>query len=148
MAAPFTPENEAMDIDPYLTFDGDCEAALQFYAQCLGGKVAQLHRYAGSPMDNAELPAEWKNKVMHGTVEAEGRRIMASDGGPGHPFKGYSGFSVSLNVPKDTARAERVFDALAAGGQVQMPFQKTFWSQGFGMLTDKFGVPWMVNCQE
>jgi PhnB protein len=137
-----------MDVQVYLTFDGNCEAALQFYAQCLGGKVAELHRYAGSPMDNAELPAEWKNRVMHGAVEAQGRRILASDGGPGHPFKGYSGFAVTLNMAKDTKGAEQAFNALAASGQVQMPFQKTFWSPGFGMLTDKFGVPWMVNCSE
>jgi PhnB protein len=137
-----------MDIQAYLTFNGDCEAALQFYAQCLGGKVAELHRYGGSPMDNAELPPEWKNKVMHGNVEAEGRRILGSDAGPGQPFKGYSGFSVTLNMGKDTKRAEQIFNALAAGGQTQMPFQKTFWSAGFGMLVDKFGVPWMVNCEE
>ena len=62
-------------------------------------------------------------------------------------FNGYSGILMSLNVPKDSARAQRVFDALAAGGQVQMPYAKTFWAEGFGMLTDKFGVPWMVNCQ-
>jgi PhnB protein len=137
-----------MDIDVYLTFNGNCEAALQFYAQCLGGKVSELHRYAGSPMDNAQLPAEWKNRVMHGSVEAQGRRILASDGGPGQPFKGYNGFSVTLNMAKDTKQAEQAFNALAAGGQIQMPFQKTFWSPGFGMLTDKFGVPWMVNCSE
>jgi PhnB protein len=137
-----------MDIDPYLTFNGNCEQALTFYATCLGGEITALHRYAGTPMDNAELPPEWKNKVMHGAVRAEGKRIMGSDGGPGYPFKGYSGFSVSLNIAKDPARAERVFNALAAGGQVQMPFQKTFWSPGFGMLTDQFGVPWMVNCEE
>ena len=137
-----------MEIEVYLTFNGNCETALQFYAQCLGGKVAELHRYAGSPMDNAELPAEWKNKVMHGKVEAQGHRILASDSGPGQPFKGYSGFSVTLNMGKDTKRAEEVFNALAAGGQVQMPFQKTFWSPGFGMLVDKFSVPWMVNCNE
>jgi PhnB protein len=81
-------------------------------------------------------------------VEAQGRRILASDGGPGHPFKGYSGFSVTLNMAQDRQGAERAFNALAAGGQVQMPFQKTFWSAGFGMLTDRFGVPWMVNCGE
>jgi PhnB protein len=136
-----------MNVEPYLTFNGNCETALEFYKQCLGGKVVALHRYAGSPMDNAELPAEWKNKVMHATFEIDGQHFMGSDGGPGFQFKGYSGFSMSLNVPKDPARAERVFKALAEGGQVQMPFQKTFWAAGFGMLTDKFGVPWMVNCE-
>jgi PhnB protein len=138
----------AMQIEPYLTFNGNCEQALEFYAQCLGGKVQFMQRYGGSPMDNAELPADWKNKVMHATVEAEGQRFMASDAMPGQPFGGYSGISMSLNIPKDSARAKRVFEALAAGGQVQMPFGKTFWAEGgFGMLTDKFGVPWMVNCE-
>jgi PhnB protein len=147
MAIQSTKERTHMNINTYLTFDGNCEAAMEFYAQCLGGKIAVLHRYAGSPMDNAQLPAEWKNKVMHATLEAEGQRLMASDGGPGHPFKGYSGFAISLNISGDTARAERAFNALAAGGQIQMPYQKTFWATGFGMLTDKFGVPWMVNCE-
>jgi PhnB protein len=137
-----------MQIEPYLTFNGNCEQALEFYAQCLGGKVQFMQRYGGSPMDNAELPAEWKNKVMHATVDAEGQRFMGSDAMPGQPFAGYSGISMSLNIPKDSARAKRVFEALAAGGQVQMPFGKTFWAEGgFGMLTDRFGVPWMVNCE-
>ncbi len=136
-----------MQIQTYLTFNGQCEQAFEFYAQCLGGKVTFLQRYAGSPMDNAELPADFKNKVLHATFEAEGQKIMGSDGGPGHPFPGYSGFSVSLNLPKEAAKGKKAFDALAAGGQVQMPFQKTFWAEGFGMLTDKFGVPWMVNCE-
>jgi PhnB protein len=136
-----------MDINPYLSFDGNCEAALEFYTQAIGGKVLMVHRWGGSPMDDGKLPPEWKNKVMHATFEVEGQRLMASDGGPGHPFKGYSGFTISLSVPKDAARAKRIFDALAAGGRVDMPFAKTFWSEGFGMLTDKFGVPWMVNCE-
>src|SRR5512132_1840947 len=98
-----------MKVEPYLTFNGNCEAALEFYTRCLGGKVVALHRFAGSPMDNAELPAELKNKVMHATFEVDSQRFMASDGGPGYQFKGYSGFSMSLNVPKDPAGAERVF---------------------------------------
>lgn len=137
-----------MDIEPYLTFNGDCEAALDFYTQCLGGKVTMLHRYAGTPMDNEQLPPEWKNKVMHATFEAEGQRLMASDNVPGQPFKGYSGFSISINIPKDAARGAQVFTALAQGGRIDMPYQKTFWGAQFGMLTDKFGVPWMVNCDE
>ena len=135
-----------MDLSTYLTFNGDCEAAMQFYAQCLGGKVTMVHRYAGSPMDNGQLPAEWKDKVMHATMESEGQRLMGSGGGPGYPFKGYAGFAVSVNA-RDKAQGERVFNALAAGGQVQMPYQKTFWAEGFGMLIDKFGVSWMVNCE-
>ena len=96
-----------MDIEPYLTFDGNCEEALEFYAKCLGGKVTILMRYAGSPMDTAELPAQWKNKVMHATLEADGKHLMASDNMPGRPFKGYSGITVSINIPKDAARASK-----------------------------------------
>jgi len=135
-----------MQIEPYITFNGNCEQALEFYAQCLGGTVRFLQRYGGSPMDNADLPAEMKDKVLHSVFEADGTTFMGSDAMAGQPFKGYGGISMSLNVPQDLARAKRVFEALAVGGQVQMPFAKTFWAEGFGMLTDKFGVPWMVNC--
>lgn len=135
-----------MLIEPYLTYNGDCEQALAFYAKCLGGEVTFMQRYGGSPMDNAELPAEWKNKVMHAVLKAGDTGFMACDAPPGQPAQGYTGITMSINLP-DTAQGKRVFEALAAGGQVQMPFAKTFWAEGFGMLTDRFGVPWMVNCQ-
>ena len=137
-----------MQVEPYLTFAGNCEEALKFYEQALGGKIAEVHRYAGSPMDNAQLPAEYKNKVMHAKFNAGTTRFMASDGMPGQPAPAYSGFAMSVNIPKDAARGKQVFDALAAGGQVTMPFSKQFWGASFGMATDKFGVPWMVNCDE
>lgn len=134
-----------MHIEPYLFFDGQCEAALNFYAQCLGGQIAVLHRYEGSPME-AQLPPEWKHKVMHATLDAGGQRFMASDRMPGQPFGGHAGFSMSVNLPKDPVRGETVFKALATGGMVTMPFALTFWGAHFGMLVDKFGVGWMVNC--
>jgi PhnB protein len=137
-----------MQIEAYLTFNGNCEEALDFYAQCLGGKAVALMRFEGSPMDNAQLPAGWKNKVMHATFESEGARFMASDGMPGAPAPVYGGFAMSVYVPKDKARAQRVFDALAQGGQVTMPFAPPFWGGTFGMLTDRFGVPWMVSCDD
>lgn len=135
-----------MQIESYLFFGGNCEEALEFYEQALGGKVADLHRYEGSPMDTAELPAAWKQKVMHATFEAQGARFMASDAGPGQPAPAYAGFSMSLNIPRDKDTARKAFDALAAGGTVTMPFAPTFWGANFGMLKDRFGVPWMVNC--
>lgn len=135
-----------MHIEPYLFFDGQCEAALNFYAQCLGGQIAVLHRYEGSPME-AQLPPEWKHKVMHATLDAGGQRFMASDRMPGQPFGGHAGFSMSVNLPKDPVRGETVFKALATGGMVTMPFALTFWGAHFGMLVDKFGVGWMVNCE-
>lgn len=136
-----------MQIESYLTFAGNCEEALGFYAQCLGGKIVALMRYEGSPMDDGKLPPGWKNKVMHATLEAENGRFMASDGMPGAPAPQYSGFSMSLYVPKDVDKARKMFDALAAGGQVTMPFAPPFWGGHFGMLKDRYGVPWMVSCE-
>lgn len=133
-----------MQIESYLTFAGNCEEALEFYTQCLGGKVVALMRYEGSPM---AVPESWKQKVMHATFEAEGGRFMASDGMPGAPAPQYGGFSLSLYVPKDVDKARRMFDALAAGGQVTMPFAPPFWGGHFGMVKDKYGVPWMVSCE-
>lgn len=135
-----------MQIEPYLFFDGQCEAALNFYAQCLGGQIVVLHRYEGSPME-AQLPPEWKHKVMHATLSAGGQRFMASDRMPGQPFGGHAGFSMSVNLPQDPVMGEAVFKALATGGMVTMPFALTFWGAHFGMLVDKFGVGWMVNCE-
>ena len=137
-----------MQVEAYLTFGGNCEEALKFYEKALGGRIVEVHRYAGSPMDNPQLPADHKNKVMHAKFEAGTTRFMASDGMPGQPAPAYSGFSMSVNIPKDAARGQQVFDALAQGGHVVMPFARQFWGAQFGMLTDKFGVPWMVNCDE
>jgi len=137
-----------MQIENYLFFGGNCEEALAFYQQCLGGGPATLMRYGGSPMDDGQLPPEWKQKVMHATFEADGTRFMASDTMPGQPAPHYGGFSMSLYTGKDAARARAAFDALAAGGQVTMPFAPPFWGGQFGMLVDRFGVPWMVSCDD
>jgi PhnB protein len=137
-----------MQVEAYLTFGGNAEEALKFYEKALGGRIVEVHRYAGSPMDNAQLPAAYKDKVMHAKFEAGTTRFMVSDGMPGQPAPTYSGFSMSVNIPKDAARGKQVFEALAAGGKVTMPFSKQFWGATFGMLTDKYGVPWMVNCDE
>jgi PhnB protein len=137
-----------MQIESYLFFNGNCEEALNFYAQALGGKVTAMMRYEGMPPGDMEVPANWKQKVMHSNFEAEGAKFMASDAMPGSPPTQYSGFSMSLYVEKDKAKAKKYFDALAAGGKVTMPFEPPFWGGTFGMLTDKFGVPWMVSCEE
>jgi PhnB protein len=135
-----------MQIESYLFFDGNCEEALQFYAQCLGGRAVTLMRFEGSPMEK-ELPPGYGRKIMHATFESEGARFMASDGMPGTPAPQYGGFAMSLYVPNDEDKAQRMFDALAAGGQVTMPFAPPFWGGHFGMLTDRFGVPWMVSTE-
>lgn len=137
----------AIQIDCYLSFTGNCEEALNFYARCLGGKVSTLMRFGGSPMDDGKLPPEWKDKVMHGTLEAEGAQIMGSDMPPGYGTPGYNGITVSLYIKNDVDKARRAFEALSAGGQVTMPFAPPFWGGHFGMLKDKFGVPWMVSTE-
>ena len=134
-----------MQIENYLFFGGNCEEALGFYRRCLGGEIVALMRFEGSPMDNPQLPAEWKQKVMHATFQAQGARFMASDSMPGQPRPSYQGFAMSLHVPGSPEQARKAFDALAEGGQVTMPFAPPFWGGHFGMLTDRFGVPWMVT---
>lgn len=137
----------AMQIDCYLSFAGNCEEALNFYAQCLGGKVTTLMRWGGSPMDQGKLPAAWKDKVMHATLQAEDAQIMGSDLPPGYAHAGYHGITVSLYVKNDVEKARKAFEALSAGGEVTMPFAPPFWGGHFGMLKDRFGVPWMISTE-
>jgi PhnB protein len=140
-------EIDTMQIEAYLNFPGTAEEALKFYAQCLGGgPVGEIHRYSQMPKDAMPVPPGWGDKVLHATFEAEGARFMASDVPPGQGQPGYNGFAMSVYIEKDKARAQKVFDALAAGGKVTMPFAPPFWGGTFGMLTDRFGVPWMVSC--
>ena len=130
----------------YLTFNGNAAEALAFYAQALGGKILFSMTFGESPM-GAETPAEHKGKIMHATLEARGHQLMASDAPPEWKFEGYKGFSLSVQA-NNVDEGKKLFDALAAGGQVTMPYGPQFWAVGFGMLTDKFGVPWMVNCEK
>lgn len=137
-----------MQIQPYLFFDGCCEQAVEFYREALGAEVDTLMRYSDSPdplpagMDAAALA----DRVMHASLRIGEAVIMASDDCTGaHPV--FGGFSLSLDVP-DGATADRLFAALADGGRVIMPLGKTFWSPRFGMVTDRFGVQWMVSQDE
>ncbi len=133
-----------MQVDPYLLFNGQCEAAFNFYAQILGGKVEGLTTYADSPMAE-HVPPEWRDKVVHARLTIGDKVIMGSDPPPGQ-YQKQAGFAMTAGAATP-AEAERVFDALAENGTVQMPLQQTFWSPSFGMLTDRFGIPWMVNCE-
>jgi PhnB protein len=141
-----------MRVDPYLIFDGQCEAAFTFYKQCLGGTIAAMHRYADAPAGWDDqpgceaVPSEFGNRIMHACLILDGQTLMASDTVPPFPHEGIKGCSVSLNVDS-IAEAERIFAALSDGGTVQMPLGKTFWAARFGMCTDRFGVPWMINCE-
>jgi PhnB protein len=132
-----------MQLQPYLHFNGDCETAFKYYEQCLGGKIEAMMTHAGTPAEQS-VPAEWRNKILHARLVVGDAVLMASDAPPGHYHKP-QGFSVSIQI-NEPARAEDIFRALADGGTVIMPFQQTFWAARFGMLVDKFGTPWMVNC--
>ncbi len=131
-------------VQPYLFFNGRCEEALEFYRAALGAQVEFLMRYKESPEapPPGRVPPGFENKIMHATFHIGSSTLMASDGCEEVPK--FGGFSISLGVPTQ-AEAERAFAALAAGGQVQMPLGKTFWSPCFGMLTDRFGIGWMVS---
>ncbi len=133
-----------MALDAYLTFDGTCAEAMRFYEQTLGGKLEMMMPVGQSPLAG-QMPAGSGNRIMHATLIVGDRRLMASDSMIGHPYQGMHGFSLSLAYAT-VEEGQKVFDALAAGGEVRMPLQKTFWADGFGMLTDRFGTPWMVNC--
>ena len=133
-----------MQLNPYLTFNGQCEAAFKFYAQLLGGKIDGMLTHAGTPAEQ-QVPAEWHDKIMHARLIVGDQVLMGSDAPPAH-YEQPKGFSVSIQI-KDKAEAERIFNALAEGGKIQMPFAQTFWAAGFGMCADRFGTPWMVNCE-
>ena len=133
-----------MQLNPYLTFNGQCEAAFKFYERCLGGKIEMLLTHGESPMAE-QTPAEWRGKIMHARLVVGDKLLMGSDAPP-ERYEGPKGFSVSLGIDQP-AEAERVFNALAENGTVQMPLQETFWARRFGVLVDRFGIPWMVNCE-
>jgi PhnB protein len=131
-----------MQLDAYLTFNGNCADAMRFYQRTLGGKL-DLMTHAESPIAGQTPPGS-ENRIMHARLAIDGRLLMASDSMVGHPNEGIKGFSLSLIYPT-VAEATRVFNALADGGKVIMPLDKTFWAKAFGMLVDRFGTPWMVN---
>lgn len=137
-----------MTIQPYLFFDGCCEAAIEFYQHALGAELGMLMRYHESPESPPPdmVPPDWDDKIMHAELRIGGATLMASDGCSQNPPH-FAGFSLAIGVP-DAATADRIFAALAEGGQVQMPLGKTFWSPRFGMVTDRYGVQWMINQEE
>jgi PhnB protein len=130
-----------MDVQPYLFFDGRCDEALDFYKGAVGAKVSMLMRYKECP-DKSMLKAGTEDKVMHAQFQVGDTSILASDGHC-NGNTNFQGFSLAISA-KSEAEAEKMFTALANGGQVQMPLTKTFFSPKFGMLADKFGVGWMI----
>ncbi|HYH78940.1 MAG TPA: VOC family protein [Longimicrobium sp.] len=135
-----------MKINPYLMFNGQCAEAFRFYADVLGGTIVTMMTHRDSPMAD-QTPPDWQDAVMHASLSLDGgQMLMASDEPPGETARTTGGgYYVSLHID-EPAEAERVFGALAEGGTVRLPIQQTFWATRFGMLVDRFGTPWMINC--
>jgi PhnB protein len=131
-----------VSIQPYLSFGGRCEEAIEFYRKALGAEVRMMMRFKESP-EPTEMPECFHDKIMHASLQIGDSVLMASDGRC-EGATAFEGFSISI-TPTDEAEAERIFDALSEDGLVTMPLEKTFWSPKFGMLQDKFGVGWMIS---
>jgi PhnB protein len=133
-----------MELAAYLNFDGQCREAFETYAKVLGGTIQFVQTHGESPM-KAQTPDDWLDKIMHVRLQVGSFALMGSDA-PSQHYQKPQGFSVSIGV-KSFDEGARIFKALAEGGRVNLPFDKTFWSPGFGMLVDRFGTPWMINTE-
>ena len=134
-----------MKLNPYLSFKGQCEEAFKFYQQCLGGTIQMMMTHGDSPMAD-QVPTTWRDKIMHATLLVGDTAVGGSDVPPDQ-YEAPKGISMTIQI-NDTAEAERIFNSLSAGGTVTLPLQQTFWAPRFGMLVDRFGIPWMVNCEQ
>jgi PhnB protein len=132
-----------MELNAYLLFDGNCEAAFRRYERVLGGRIEALLTYEGSPAAG-QVPPHWQKKILHARLTVGDEALMGSDTPPGR-YEPMKGFSVTISV-QEPQEAERIFNALAEDGTVRMPIGETFWARRFGMLIDQFGTPWMINC--
>jgi len=133
-----------MQFNSYLLFNGDCEEALTTYAKIFGGKIEAMLTHEGTPA-SCQVPPEWQKKILHGRIDIGNAVLMASDAPPGRYSKP-QGFSVNIGLT-DIKEAERIFSALSENANVTMALGETFWAHRFGMLTDRFGIPWMVNVE-
>ncbi len=133
-----------MKLNAYLLFNGNCEEAIRFYEKCFGGKIIAMLPHAGTPAEQ-HMPPGWGNKILHARLDIGDQMLLASDCPPDR-YHAPTGFSVSIIV-EEPAEADRLFHALESGGKVEMPIQETFWAPRFGMLVDRFGIPWMINCR-
>ena len=132
--------------NPYLALDGRCKEAFEFYEKVLGGKIVAMIGYADTPAKD-HMPANTGARIMHARLVLGDQVLMGCDAHPEMPYDGIRGNDVAVQV-ETPAEAERLFAALSEGGTVQMPIGETFWSLRFAMLTDRFGVPWMINCEK
>jgi PhnB protein len=128
----------------YLTFQGNCKEALNFYKSCLGGEIVSMQTFGESPMKSDEKD---KDLVIHSEFKAEEIKFMASDTMPGHDVNSGNQVTLSINLTDEKEQKE-IFDKLSAGGKINMPLEDTFWGAKFGMLTDKYGINWMLNCEK
>lgn len=133
-----------MRINPYMAFDGNCREAFNFYQKALGGEIVMMFTHGESPMAESTTP-ELRDKIMHARLVVGDTELMGSDAMP-NGYKNGNHISVSINV--DTPdEAEKTFAALSDKATITMPLQETFWAKRFGMLTDQFGIAWMLNCE-
>ena len=135
-----------MKWNPHLTFDGRCKEAFEFYEKCLGGKIVAMLAYGDTPVKE-HMPTGTGARIMHARLVLGDQVLMGCDAHPEIPYDGIRGCDVAVQV-KTPDEAERLFAALAEGGTVQMPLGETWNQVRFGMLTDRFGVPWMINCEK
>lgn len=132
-----------MTVSPYLVFNGNCKEAFEFYEKVLSGKIEFIQTFGESPAADHVAP-ETHNQIMHVCMSVGSFQIMASDSPPEY-YEKPQGTSVTLSI-ETIEETERIFDALSEGATIKMPLGETFWSKRFGMLTDRFGTPWMINC--
>ena len=132
-----------MPLNPYLLFNGDCKEAFELYAKVLGGKIEAMMAHEGTPAAE-QVPPEWRKKILHAKINFADGVLMASDAPPGR-YEKPQGFSVSVTV-KTPADADRIYRGLSEGAKITMPLAETFWALKFAMFVDRFGTPWMINC--
>ncbi|QDY98997.1 VOC family protein [Nitratireductor mangrovi] len=135
-----------MKFIPYLSFDGRCREAFEFYAKVLGGRIEAMLSHGETPA-GAEVSPGWQDKILNAHLVTEAGELMGADSPPEFGSAEQKGVSISIQI-EDEARAEAIFNAFADGGTVTMPFETTFWAKKFGMVTDRFGTSWMINCAQ
>ena len=133
-----------MQLSPYLTFPGTCADAFRFYERCFRGTIEMMQTHGDSPMA-AQSPPDWHPMILHVSLLIGTDRLLGSDRPPGS-VETPQGFAACFST-EDPAEAERIFAALSEGGKIGMPIQQTFWAVRFGMTVDRFGIPWMINCE-
>jgi PhnB protein len=134
-----------VQLNPYLFFNGKCEAAFRFYEKVLGGKIVAMMTHEETPIADQVAP-EMRKSIIHARLTVGDKVIMGSDSPPDR-YDAAKGFSVTVGV-EEPAEAERIFAALSKDGTIRMPMEETFWAHRFGMLVDQYGIPWMINCEK